>query len=322
MSSDIHETSLKLAHEWLENISDEQFLKEHNAIEKKQKLLMKSDFKETSFFRKMKGDYLALNNDFSPMILSDLKSFLSHLKKISPSTRTHYQELDEYINYKYEFIHNLLDKHGFVNGKPNINKNNKPATFFFEIYSRLESFTGSALFVSSDGVTPSKSSARDRNNWLIKEMEQLIRFIEIDRMPDAVMSCRNLSKYFFEVDKELSRNTIVANTNGSTIITASASTDSNMLIEISFLRKPLQLSIEEGVFIKSLNDSVFESESFLMEADLSSDIDFIINSIAKEKYSLYDMFGYNQVFFFKFSDSEKIQLNLKNIIDFSDDMAP
>lgn len=323
MSESVHERSLRLAGEWLDNISDEQFLKEYNAIENKNKILGKGDFKETLFFRKMVDAYLDFCGDFPLSALSDLKNYVDYLKNASPSTRTHYQGLDEYVEYKYSYIHDLLDKYGFVNGNKELNNKNKPASFFFEIYSRLDSFAGSQFFISSDGVTPSKSSARDRNNWLISELEQLLRFIEIDIMPSLVVKKMNLSKYFFEIDAESARNTVAANTNGKTIIRASVSNESkDMVVDIYFLNKPLKLSLEQGVFSKSFNEAVFESDTFLLDVDHSKDADFIINSISKEEHSLYEMFGYNQSYFFKFSDHEKIQPSNKRKNDLSDDMTP
>lgn len=309
MSESVHEISLRLAQEWLNNISDEQFLKEYNAITKKNNLLKKAGFKNTSFFNSMTSEYLEFGGDFPLLILEDLNGFLAHLKAASPSTRTHYQGLDEYSDYKYSFIRNILDKYGFVNGEKELNEKNKPVKFFFSIYAKLESFAGSPLFVLSDGASASKSSARDRNNWLIKELEQLIRFIEMDIMPALAINSMNISKFLFELDDTSLRKTVVANTNGSTMLRASVSVyEKNMLIEAYFLNKPLVMSMEKGVFIQSLNESAFEKESLLLDDSYIHDIDFISNSIASGEHSLYEMFGYNQSCFFKFSDHEKIRL--------------
>lgn len=324
MSESVHDKSLRLAREWLDNICDEQFLKEYYAIEKKQKTLKGNSFKETIFLKRMVEEYNGFNGDFPLAILADLKDFLDHLKKISPSTRTHYQELDEYISYKYDFIGKILDKYGFINGEKELNSKNKPATFFFEIYARLESFAGSALFVSSDGVTPTKSSARDRNNWLMSELEQLIRFIEADTMPSLAMGSMNISKFFSEVDKDSLRRTVVANTNGSTILRASVSDndDENMLIEVYFLNKQMGMNLGKSLSPEQFKEMFFESDVFWLDAEWRDDIDFIINSIAKGEHSLYEMFGYNQACFFKFSDHEKLKAKSMSNKKSLDDIAP
>lgn len=323
MSESVHETSLRLAQEWLNNISDEQFLKEYNAIAQKNKLLEKARFQKTNFFNRMTSEYLGFNDDFPLSILEDLNGFLTHLKAASPSTRTHYHGLDEYSDYKYSFIHKTLNKYGFVNGEKELNEKNKPAKFFFSIYAKLESFAGSPLFVLSDGANFSKSSARDRNNWLIREIEQLIKFIEIDLMPTLAINSMNISRFLFELDDTSSRKTVVANTNGSTMLRASVSDhEENMLIEVYFLNKPLVMSMEKGVFVQSLNESSFEKEALSLDENYIRDINFISNSMVSGEHSLYEMFGYNQSSFFKFSDHEKIKSKEVAVKKVVDDLSP
>ena len=65
-----------------------------------------------------------------------LRDFANYMQKAPTSDIGLYHKLDEYSDYKYGYLHEQLEKAGFVNGQPELNTfmNNPDAHFWWVVY--------------------------------------------------------------------------------------------------------------------------------------------------------------------------------------------
>jgi hypothetical protein len=104
--------------------------------------------------------------------LGFFKKALEALRSIA-SKKTHYQDLEQWNHDVYEFLHAMLHKHGFVSGDPEANALKPDAIFWWKIYSVVSNVIYSPHMVTE--VAVHHSSAFDRNEALIKEVEDILR---------------------------------------------------------------------------------------------------------------------------------------------------
>lgn len=109
---------------------------------------------------------------------NDLRNLLPLLERLSltASKQTHYDKLEEWETKVYEYIREKLSKYGFVNGEPEKNRENPEAIFWFNVYSLMSNITYSKNLETE--VEARKSSAYERNQALIKDIEILISVYE------------------------------------------------------------------------------------------------------------------------------------------------
>ena len=91
------------------------------------------------------------------------------------SKQTHYQNLDQWSGVVYGYIHKMLKKTGFKNGKPEENAKNPSATLWWTIYGEVSSITYSQYLQTK--VARHHSSAWERNEALIMELDDLIKLL-------------------------------------------------------------------------------------------------------------------------------------------------
>lgn len=105
---------------------------------------------------------------------SDLHAY--HHKVIewqnTASKRTHYDQLEDWSNPAYGFIHDMLHKYGFVNGDPEANAKNANASFWWNVYGLLGSIIYSPYLKSE--VAYHHSSAFERNRALLAELNIIL----------------------------------------------------------------------------------------------------------------------------------------------------
>lgn len=87
------------------------------------------------------------------------------------SKQTHYQNLDQWNDVVYGYIHKMLKKTGFKNGQSEENAKNPSATLWWTIYGAVGSITYSHYLKTK--VALHHSSAWERNEALIKELDDL-----------------------------------------------------------------------------------------------------------------------------------------------------
>lgn len=112
----------------------------------------------------------------SQSIKDELIEFKAMCESMSPSTNTHYDCLDEWTVPVYAFIRRHLHKHGFVNGRPDINHKNTAVQVWLSLYNLPNSVIHSPHLKTD--VTPIKSSAAERNEALIKTLDEILNHWE------------------------------------------------------------------------------------------------------------------------------------------------
>jgi hypothetical protein len=107
--------------------------------------------------------------------LSDFRDLLISLRKTA-SNQTHYHNLNEWSDRVYEFVHKKLKENKFKNGDPEANDKNPGARFWWNVYG----IVGAAIYSRhlKTNVSNHHSSAFERNEALILELEDAIKFIE------------------------------------------------------------------------------------------------------------------------------------------------
>lgn len=127
--------------------------------------------KDTLIFNNLMSVYQS--NSVSNECIQDIVKFKTFLETLNPSKDTHYDKLDDWSTLVYSFIRNLLNKYGFVNGKPEKNKENSDGLFIFELYCAIGNICHSP-FLENESVSVEKSSAFARNEALIKELDNFL----------------------------------------------------------------------------------------------------------------------------------------------------
>lgn len=102
------------------------------------------------------------------------KTFLECLRNTA-SKKTHYDNITDYLNPVYEYVHNELANFGFVTGEPEINKKNPDASLWWAIFGIVNSITFSPHLKTN--VASHHASAYERNEALILELEVIINNI-------------------------------------------------------------------------------------------------------------------------------------------------
>lgn len=139
--------------------------------------------------------------------LQDLMAFKKFIDSLesSSSKKTHYAELNQWSDPVYKFIHNMLDKYGFISGDVSANLKNADASFWFKIYSVMSNVTYSSNLKPLELVALHHCSAYDRNEALRKDIAIIIRrFIKIEPT----------GKYEYDVFYEESGETFIGSTKG------------------------------------------------------------------------------------------------------------
>jgi len=119
----------------------------------------------------------------SEKCLSDLIPFKELLDSLEPtaSKNTHYDRLDEWSDKVYEYVHDMLKKHGFVNGNMEANAKIPDAGFWWKIYGVVSDVCYSSNLNKTALVATHHTSAYDRNEALRKDVDVIIRkFIKFE----------------------------------------------------------------------------------------------------------------------------------------------
>lgn len=103
------------------------------------------------------------------MFLKELSDYAEFCKGLKASKKTHYQELEEWVKPAYDYIHDKLTHHGFINGGAAMGMEQPPmADLWWATYGLISSITHSPFLESE--VAYHHSSAHSRNQALIKEL--------------------------------------------------------------------------------------------------------------------------------------------------------
>ena len=105
----------------------------------------------------------------------ELTEFMELLRGLSEtaSKQTHYHKLDEWSDAVYGFVHEKLDKHGFINGGAAMGKEQpRDAEFWWKVYAIVGSIIYSPNLESKTEYH--HSSAWERNEALMADISDLI----------------------------------------------------------------------------------------------------------------------------------------------------
>lgn len=91
------------------------------------------------------------------------------------SKKTHYQDLNQWSDVVFGYVHKMLKKTGFKNGRPEENAKNPSATLWWAIYGVVGNITYSPYLKTE--VARHHSSAWERNEALIKELQDLTELL-------------------------------------------------------------------------------------------------------------------------------------------------
>jgi len=91
------------------------------------------------------------------------------------SKKTHYQDLDEWSDVVFGYVHKMLKKTGFKNGRPEENAKNPSTTLWWVIYGVVGSITHSQYLQTR--VASHHSSAWECNEALIMELQDLTELL-------------------------------------------------------------------------------------------------------------------------------------------------
>ncbi len=107
-------------------------------------------------------------------VLKDLQKYQELLTSLSDtaSKKTHYDNLNDWSDKAYGYIHDMLKKYGFKNGDVEANNKNPDARFWWAVYGVLSSITYSPYLKTE--VALHHSSAYERNEAMIQEVKTLI----------------------------------------------------------------------------------------------------------------------------------------------------
>ncbi len=110
--------------------------------------------------------------------LEELKQFQSLVEQSSETaSKNHwYDRLNEWDKPLYNFVSDKLNSNGFIQGQPDMNKNNKRVRVWWELYQYLSSLIYSPNLKSE--VANHHSSAFERNEVLRKDMEYIVKYYE------------------------------------------------------------------------------------------------------------------------------------------------
>lgn len=111
--------------------------------------------------------------------VTDLQYFVGVLEKLreTASKKTHYGDLNLWSDAAFGYVHDMLKKHKFVSGDPEANALLPDATFWWKVYSIVSNVIYSPHLKSE--VAYHHSSAYERNEALIKEIEDVLSSIKI-----------------------------------------------------------------------------------------------------------------------------------------------
>lgn len=119
----------------------------------------------------------ALKANVSQKAFDDLLKYLEFLESLreTASKGTHYDRLDEWNDKAHGFIHDMLDKYGFINGGAAIGLTQPiDANFWWMIYRVINSICYSNHLKTQ--VASHHSSAWERNEALIGDIHDIIEF--------------------------------------------------------------------------------------------------------------------------------------------------
>lgn len=91
---------------------------------------------------------------------------------LTASKKTHYHGLNDWSRPIWDYIHNMLDKHGFKNGNMETNRKNPKASFWWSVYGIFGNIIYSPNLQTE--VSTHHSSAWERNEAFNKELEILM----------------------------------------------------------------------------------------------------------------------------------------------------
>ncbi|HHJ3081405.1 TPA: hypothetical protein ACPVZG_005302 [Vibrio parahaemolyticus] len=109
-------------------------------------------------------------------IIEETKALIEVCKNSKPTKRTHYTDLDKWIDQLSKFTCEKFYGYGFVNGDREANKNNYPVRYWCKLDSLIVDIIWSPHLNSE--VSNHHSSAYSRNEAYITELELILKIAE------------------------------------------------------------------------------------------------------------------------------------------------